>query len=159
MWFGGVRVIVKDEKGRVLLVCQRHEGRDIWMLPGGAIEEGENAVEAAKREVLEETGLSISVEELIWHIEEVSPTRGQRFVNYFTASVEGGQCKLGQDPELQRDSQVLKDIRFISRSEIGSMPHLYPPFLKDELWDILDRYEKGKPRIHSVYRNREQYSI
>ena len=68
MWFGGVRVIVKDEKGRVLLVCQRHEGRDIWMLPGGAIEEGENAVEAAKREVLEETGLSISVEELIWHI-------------------------------------------------------------------------------------------
>ena len=43
-----------------------------------AIEEGENAMEAAKREVLEETGLHIRVIDLVWHVEEVSPKRGQR---------------------------------------------------------------------------------
>ena len=59
MWTGGVRVIVLDEEGRMLLVKQHHEGKDIWMVPGGGIEEGEGARQAAAREVKEETGLDI----------------------------------------------------------------------------------------------------
>ena len=59
MWKGGVRVILLDGNQRMLLVRQRHEGKDIWMVPGGGIEEGENAVEAGIREVREETGLSV----------------------------------------------------------------------------------------------------
>ena len=57
MWFGGVRVVIPDNEGRIAMVSQEHEGREIWMLPGGGIEEGENAAEAAERETLEETGL------------------------------------------------------------------------------------------------------
>ena len=159
MWQGGVRVILTDEQDRLLLVCQHHEDRDIWMLPGGAIEEGENAMEAAKREVLEETGLQVRVRDLIWHVEEVSEKRGQRFVNYFIADIEDGECKLGWDPELGPEGQVLREVRFMNAAEVTAIPHLYPTYIKDEIWDILMRYRKGIPRTHSVYRNREQFSV
>ena len=72
MWIGGVRVIVLDDENRMLMVCQHHEDRDIWMVPGGGIEEGESSLEAAVREVEEETGLDIEVQKLLWHVEEVS---------------------------------------------------------------------------------------
>ena len=49
MWIGGVRVIIFDDKKRILLVKQSHEGRDIWMVPGGGIEDGESAAQAAVR--------------------------------------------------------------------------------------------------------------
>lgn len=71
-----------DDKNRMLMVCQHHEDRDIWMVPGGGIEEGESSLEAAVREVDEETGLDVQIEKLLWHVEEVSE-RGQRFVNFF----------------------------------------------------------------------------
>ena len=88
MWIGGVRVIVLDDRDRMLLVKQRHEDNDIWMVPGGGIEDGENAADAAVREVKEETGLDIEIGTLIWHVEEVSQ-RGQRFVNFFLGKVWG----------------------------------------------------------------------
>ncbi len=45
--------IVRDEQGRLLMIrC-----RDRWDLPKGHIETGESAVEAALREVREETGI------------------------------------------------------------------------------------------------------
>ena len=52
-------VIVKD--GHVLLVRRRvSEGTLSWQLPAGKIEPGENAQDAAVRETLEETGLSVA---------------------------------------------------------------------------------------------------
>ena len=56
----------------MLMVKQHHEDHDIWMVPGGGIEAGENAAEAAVREVKEETGLEIEAGPLVWHVEEVS---------------------------------------------------------------------------------------
>ena len=47
MWVGGVRVVLQNEEGKILMVKQHHENRDIWMVPGGGIEEGENSIEAA----------------------------------------------------------------------------------------------------------------
>ena len=62
MWVGGVRVIITNEdKTEILMVRQHHEGRDIWMVPGGGIEDGENSIEAAIREAKEETDLDIDV--------------------------------------------------------------------------------------------------
>jgi 8-oxo-dGTP pyrophosphatase MutT (NUDIX family) len=54
------RIFVLDDERRVLLV---HERRDIgsdrthWITPGGGVEPGESLVQAAVREVYEETGL------------------------------------------------------------------------------------------------------
>lgn len=138
MWIGGVRVIILDEQDRVLMVRQHHEGRDIWMVPGGGIEEGENSREAGAREVLEETGLEVELGKLIWHVEEVSEKRGQRFVNFFLARLTGGSLRLGMDPEFSKEEQVLREVRFMSREEMGNLEVLYPEYLKDELWRFLE---------------------
>ncbi len=135
MWIGGVRVIIFDEENRILLVKQHHEDRDIWMTPGGGIEDGESAAEAAVREVREETGLDIQVLRMIWHVEEVSE-RGQRFVNFFTARVTGGKLALGEDPEFDDAHQVLREVRFMSYDEVQNIEHLYPEYLRDELWEM-----------------------
>jgi len=49
-------------KGGAVLLVQRAKGiyRGHWSLPGGAVELGETAVEAARRELCEETGLLAS---------------------------------------------------------------------------------------------------
>ncbi len=54
----GAAVIALDEQGRLLLQREyRHPvSRVIWQVPGGLIDEGESPLEAARRELLEETG-------------------------------------------------------------------------------------------------------
>ena len=144
MWLGGVRVIIVDSEKRILMLKQCHENRDIWMVPGGAIEEGENAEQAAIREVKEETGLDAKIKGLIWHVEEVSEKRGQRFVNFFLAEIEGGQLNLGSDPERNEDEQVMKELCFMSKEELQGLHVLYPEYLKDEFWEFCNRIESIK---------------
>ncbi|MFR6257334.1 MAG: NUDIX domain-containing protein [Anaerovoracaceae bacterium] len=151
MWIGGVRVIILDDKKRMLMVKQRHEDRDIWMVPGGGIEEGESSIEAAVREVEEETGLDADIEKLIWHVEEVSD-RGQRFVNFFTGSIRGGDLALGKDPEFDENHQVLREVKFLTRQEINGLEHIYPEYLKDEFWRVLDGDYLG----YDVFKIREK---
>ncbi|MCI8647447.1 MAG: NUDIX hydrolase [Firmicutes bacterium] len=138
MWIGGVRVILLDNENRLLMVKQSHKERDVWMVPGGGVEEGETSREAGVREMLEETGLKVKMGKLIWHVEEVSAERGQRFVNFFLAEPEGGTLQLGSDPELGEDCQVLRELRFMSREEINQLEGLYPEYLRDELWQVLE---------------------
>lgn len=52
----GVRVLVRDDDGRVALV--RHTYADHWYLPGGGVKKGESFEAAALREVEEEIGLT-----------------------------------------------------------------------------------------------------
>jgi ADP-ribose pyrophosphatase YjhB (NUDIX family) len=148
MWHGGVRVVIPDAEGRILLVRQAHDGRDIWMVPGGAVMEGESSRDAAIREIMEETGLIVHIGSLLWHVEEVSEARGQRFVNFFLADIIGGKAELGSDPELE-DKQVMQELGFFSREEIAALEHVYPDYLRDEIWN-----ELSSPPTRNAYRIR-----
>ncbi len=53
----GVRILVENEKGEVLLV--RHTYVEGWYLPGGGVETGETTLQAAQKELREETGLEM----------------------------------------------------------------------------------------------------
>jgi ADP-ribose pyrophosphatase YjhB (NUDIX family) len=54
------RCLVVDAGGRVLLLrwLDRKDGRVVWLTPGGGVEEGETASEAAGRELMEEVGIA-----------------------------------------------------------------------------------------------------
>ena len=55
-----------DAQGRVLLM-QRSDNR-LWAMPGGMVEVGETAAQAAEREFWEETGVHVRAERLPWHL-------------------------------------------------------------------------------------------
>ena len=73
------------EEGRVLLAHRRDI--DWWNLPGGGMEVGETVDEALCREVAEETGLEVEVEQLVG---VYSKPQKQEIVLTFRCHITGG---------------------------------------------------------------------
>jgi ADP-ribose pyrophosphatase YjhB (NUDIX family) len=81
-WGAGCFVVAD---GRILLV---REG-DAWLVPGGRVEAGESPVAAARREVLEETGIKVEITGLGAIAEQtfVNETSGETYEFYFATFV------------------------------------------------------------------------
>jgi 8-oxo-dGTP diphosphatase len=68
----GVGAIVLHER-RVLLVKRGHApGLGLWSVPGGLVDLGETTVDAARREVEEETGLKVRIAGLVGVLDRVT---------------------------------------------------------------------------------------
>lgn len=118
----------------------------IWMPPGGGVLVGETLETALTREVLEETGLKVLPEKLLW-IHEFLETPYHAIEFYFECSIVGGMLKLGSDPELSDDEQALVDVRFVSSDELATLP-VFPEFLKN-IFDGKNRLPEKIERIVS----------
>nr|WP_274636665.1 NUDIX hydrolase [Microbacterium bovistercoris] len=57
--------VIIDADDRILLSHWTQGRRPAWTMPGGGLEDGEDPVEAARREVREETGYRVDVGELL----------------------------------------------------------------------------------------------
>jgi len=94
----GVGVALVDQ-GRILLVQRGHEpNQGLWAVPGGKVELGESLTAAAVREVMEETGLSVEVGDLIWAGEHISE-HGHIVLIDFLGSVIGGRLAAADDAD------------------------------------------------------------
>ena len=90
-----VGAIIRDEAGRVLLVRRANEpGRGLWSLPGGRVEVGESEEAAVVREVLEETGLVVSVVGLAGRVRI-----GGYDIADFTCTITGGTLAAATDAD------------------------------------------------------------
>jgi 8-oxo-dGTP diphosphatase len=65
-------------KHAVLLVHRTRDGLDDWVLPGGTPELGESMTACARRELLEETGLSADPSQIVLVVEAAPPGSGRR---------------------------------------------------------------------------------
>lgn len=99
-------------------------GREWWMAPGGLVNVGEPVVEAAVREVKEETGIDVEIGDLIYWVEWISD-RSYCLELYFLGEVTGGALKAGSDPELDQEQQLIFDARFLHMDELRQYP-VYP---------------------------------
>lgn len=62
----GAGVVVSDAAGRILLVRRNHEPRmGRWAFPSGFVDAGEVVEDAAVREVREETGVEVRLDDLL----------------------------------------------------------------------------------------------
>lgn len=98
----GVGVVVLWNE-RVLLVRRgRAPALGAWSLPGGAQELGETAEAAARRELLEETGLAVGDLELVGHVDSIHRDAAGRVEYHYTildfvAGYIGGEALAGDD--------------------------------------------------------------
>jgi ADP-ribose pyrophosphatase YjhB (NUDIX family) len=104
--------------GKVLLVRRAAApAMGLWTLPGGRVEVGETLVEAVKREVVEETALSIEVIGLAGYRErilaEAVGDRGRHFVILpFAARWVAGEVALNEE---------LGDSRWMPIAEVSGL--------------------------------------
>ena len=101
-----------------------------WILPGGKIEDGEDHIQAAKRESPEETGYEIDIVgpagKGVYHIDEPND-KYHRVIHYSLARIIGGQLKIGTD---------LLDGRFFTRQQLKALDitETCQEVLRDEGW-------------------------
>jgi 8-oxo-dGTP pyrophosphatase MutT (NUDIX family) len=71
-------VVIRELDGELAMAAIRPRGKPVWALPKGHIDPGETALEAATREVREETGLEVSLEGPLGDVRYVYRFAGQR---------------------------------------------------------------------------------
>jgi mutator protein MutT len=105
---GSSAVILRG--GQVLLVERdREPAKGLWSFPGGHVEPGETALQAALREVREETGLEVTILGLLTRHEVTAPKsvgHGERrydiAVHYGVAADSAGEPVAGGDARAAR---------------------------------------------------------
>jgi len=91
----GVSVIITNLGGDVLLLKHSY-GPEVWGLPGGGLNSGEDPEAAARREVREELGIDLARIEAVGRIEE-ELSGSPHTAHLFTATTNQHPCPDGRE--------------------------------------------------------------
>jgi ADP-ribose pyrophosphatase YjhB (NUDIX family) len=106
--------IIRD--GRVLVARRaRSPALDIWTMPGGVVEQGETLIEALKREIAEETALTIEPVALAGHREVLVRDDDQRVSRHFVILCFAARWVAGE-PRLNDE---LAEARWLKPDELS----------------------------------------
>ncbi|MDZ4727360.1 MAG: NUDIX hydrolase [Leptospira sp.] len=131
-----VAAIIKNPKGKVLLVQQKKNGSGYWLLPGGGIEFGESAEEALKRELKEELDLDVTKTQFLLLNESIDPNKKRHLIQLvFSAKVKD------LVPKLNAKEEAISGFGYFTESEIQKM----------DLRPDIKEYFKMKSRTPGTY--------
>jgi len=108
-------VLVED--GRILLVEQRVNESRGWSLPGGTLEEGEMLGACLARELVEETGLHVVVDRLLYVCDRIAQGRHVLHIT-FAVRRAGGSLQVGHEPEA--GANPIKSVQMAPVASLGA---------------------------------------
>lgn len=132
--------VIRDEK--VLML--NHRKYDIWLQPGGHVEESETPDEAAVRETLEETGLNVEVVGEEREYDGFDAVDLPQPFNINLHQIEDGHWHLdyqyivkvvGETEDYEYDDE---DMKWLSREEIKSGEYEMPENVKRSALKAID---------------------
>lgn len=106
-----VGVVVLDDENRLLLV--RQNKRPFWVLPGGTLEQGETLGDCAVREIKEEAGLDITLQQMLFLADFFASDGRQVLDVVFLGHLIGGRLEM-------ETSENLDEIGFFTREEVAA---------------------------------------
>ncbi|MGA0599423.1 NUDIX domain-containing protein [Caulobacter sp. KR2-114] len=139
------RVILLDADDRILLMKGRLPSDPgapgAWFTVGGGLEAGESVLEAAAREIAEETGFTDAVlGPVVWYGEGIVYDRKRRPLvlkaSYVVARCAGGEpSRAGWQP---LESELVDDIRWWTLADLRACADdIYPDTLLELLPDVM----------------------
>jgi len=139
----GVMLVSKDKK---IFVGKRIDNRSAWQMPQGGVDKEENLVDAAKRELKEETGIST-----IKIIKKSKKIYTYDLPNYLLGKIWKGKYKgqkqtwflaefLGKDNEidLNQKNPEFKKWKWV---DINELPDLIVPFKKELYQELVEEFK------------------
>jgi 8-oxo-dGTP pyrophosphatase MutT (NUDIX family) len=143
-----VRVVVQDANDAVLLLFAQDRTDPTlgtwWELPGGGIDDGETYRETAVRELREETGLRVSVEDIgrpTWRRDATFRYRGHRYLQHevvVLVHIDAVEPTLDVRERLHYEAEDYPDFRWWPVGELtASDERFYPGRLPRYLPDLI----------------------
>jgi ADP-ribose pyrophosphatase YjhB (NUDIX family) len=118
---------------QVLVMKRNKRGREYAVLPGGAVEDGETAAEAALRELHEETTLVAEVDRLLW-----TGRHNDRPAWYFLMTAVRGRAELSGPEARANRPENSYELRWVTADQFADLS-LHPPDIHGPLAELLTR--------------------
>ena len=124
------------ENGRILLVKRANEpNKGKWSVPGGLVRVGESLIDALKREIKEEVGVEIEVDDVACVSEEIFRDGEVRFhyvIIDFFAKIVDGNVRPGSDAQ---------EIKWVPINEVDKIEAV------DFVKELVNSISKGREKI------------
>lgn len=111
-------ILFSSDKSQVLLIKRRDI--PVWVLPGGGLDPGESPMEGTVREMLEETGIEVSI---VRKVAEYLPVNKMTQLSHlFECQIEKGSPQIGAETQ---------GVAFFPLQKLPVLPPPYEGWIRD----------------------------